>query len=54
METDKYRKENFADTFPELFEVLKPYWEKAKNQFINKESKIIMLEEIIRNKGVEV
>ncbi len=53
METDKYRKENFADTFPELFEVLKPYWEKAKNQFINKESKIIMLEEIIRNKGVE-
>ena len=51
METDRYRKENFEETFPELFELLKPYWEKAKSEFINEESKIFKLDTIIRNKG---
>ena len=30
METDRYRKESFEQTFPELFKLLKPYWEKSK------------------------
>ena len=53
METDRYRKESFEQTFPELFKLLKPYWEKAKSEFINEESKIFKLDTIIRNKGTD-
>ena len=60
IETDRYRKESFEQTFPELFELLKPYWEKkkkkkkkAKSEFINEESKIFKLDTIIRNKGTD-
>ena len=53
IETDRYRTESFEQTFPELFELLKPYWEKAKSEFINEESKIFKLDTIIRNKGTD-
>ena len=53
METDTYRKESFEKTFPEIFEIIKPYWEKAKSEFINEESKIFRLDTIIRNKGTD-
>ena len=38
IETDRYRKESFEKTFPELFEIIKPYWEKAKREVINNDS----------------
>ena len=52
IETDRYRKESFEQTFPELFELLKPYWEKAKSEFINEESKMFELDTLIRSKGI--